>query len=377
MREIIKREMHILVQDRKMVLFVVLCAASAYAALIGNLYYGHIVQRIPVVACDYDGSKMSLELLAAVANADQYEIVGMADDDAAIQCLQQKKAAVALVIPQNFSRDLTANRPTELAFITDGSNTLQQGYAANPLQAVLGDFLAKQQERTLRENGMIHVPANPVQLTMRMPENPTQSYAYFYLYGVMLTAAQIGLLVSFGISVHSDFRKKVFFQNGIVKTLLAKQLVYIGLSGASVAMGLSIVIGILHMPYKGELPPLVLLCGAFLFAVANMGGLLALYFRTEVGMIQCMVFYTLPAFLLSGYIWPEIGMVPLIKWLSWALPVHYVLVDFRKLALSGGAAEAYSHSLILLGIGSVEMALIVCRMKYVQRLRQKIWTKNK
>ena len=71
-----------------------------------------------------------------------------------------------------------------------------------------------------------------------------------------------------------------------------------------------------------------------------------------------MVFYTLPAFLISGYIWPQIGMTGIINWLSCLQPVHYILMDFRAMALMGNAPDFCLHMAVFLTIGTLAFMLL-------------------
>ena len=84
-----------------------------------------------------------------------------------------------------------------------------------------------------------------------------------------------------------------------------------------------------------------------------MAGLLALYFRTKLTLTQFLVFYSLPAFLISGYIWPEQAMPGIIRFLAWLQPLHYAMVDFRQLALTGQSATWGIHACLLAGAGVI------------------------
>ena len=123
-------------------------------------------------------------------------------------------------------------------------------------------------------------------------------------------------------------------------------------------MAIFILIALFDMPLRGAISQIILLAAAFLLAVEGLGGIAALYFKTRLALVQAMVFYTLPAFLLSGYIWPETGMVDVVKWISLLQPVHYALSDFRNLALTGSSPDYWLDVGILLGTGSIALALL-------------------
>ncbi len=359
MWQLIVREATLLWNERRLVCIVLLFAASAYALLIGNLYKGHVVNRIPVIVCDQDGSAASRRLVRAVTNADQYKVVAVLPEyQTAEKLLNRKKGEAMLVIPQDFSKRLGRGEAIELAFVTDGSNTLYQGYSQSSMQAVAGTFAAEQAASAAMKNGAPELPPVPVSLSIRIKDNPTNSYSFFYLYGVMITAAQLGVTAAFAISQHYDLRKHFFCNRNIIRTLLVKELFYGILSLLSVMIGLTIITGVFHMPFKGQVWQFLLLYLCFVFAVINFSGLVAAYFKTDVAMMQCLVFYALPAFLMSGYIWPELGMIPAWKVISCCVPLHFILADFRDLALSGFSSTLFRHMFILLVMGMAEAAVL-------------------
>lgn len=361
-----KRELSLLLAERKLVAVVLLFAATAYAFLIGNLYRGHVVEHIPVVVCDLDGSAESRALCREIQAVHTYDVAVATDRlDEAEAALAQGKAAAVLVIPENFARDLSARRPVQLPFITDGSNSLVQSYSLAPIQELVGAFGAAQMARTAAADGMPELPIAPVSVSLRVPENPTGSYAFFYLYGVMLTAAQIGVMLSTALSVWGDARKPLFAENGVWKTLLAKQIFYGASSVLSMLIGLAVLVLCFQMPFKGSLFSFLPLYAAYAFTAMNFATAFALYFRTELALVQCLVFYALPAFLLSGYIWPEHGMIPLFRLISATFPLHYLLANFRGVALSGLPFSELLHDAVaLLAMGG---ALLLVNGKVLEK----------
>lgn len=348
------RELSILLAERKLVAFVLLFAASAYALLIGNLYRGHVVEHIPVAVCDLDGSAESRALLREMQTIHTYDVALATDDLAAAEAmLARREAAAILVVPEGFSKDLSARRPVQIPFITDGSNSLVQSYTLGPIQEIVGTLSAMQAAQTAAADGMSELPPAPVSVSFRIPENPTGSYAFFYLYGVMLTAAQLGVMLNTALSVWSDVRCGYFLGKDNVKKLLAKELFYGAFSVLSALIGLFWLVWLLDLPFKGSLWDFLPLYAAYAFAAMNLAALLALYFRTEIALVQCLVFYALPAFLLSGYIWPEHGMLPAWRVLSATFPLHYLLDNFRGIALSGADITGMIPDIFaLLAIGS-------------------------
>lgn len=189
-------------------------------------------------------------------------------------------------------------------------------------------------------------------MSLRMSGNPTQSYLEFYIYGVMIMASQIGILIAFGLSLQDDLKAN------IKPNLMAKEFTCLSFSLISIMIGIFILVTLFNLPFRADISKVLLLCAVFYFVVENLAGIAALYFKTSTSLIQCMIFYTLPAFLLSGYTWSEIGMTLPIKIISVLQPVHYILPDFRDLALIGTTSNYFLHISVLIMIG-IFLVLII------------------
>ena len=359
------RELQKLLTTGKLLLVLLLGAASAYALLIGNLYNGHTVNHIQIAICDLDNSAMSRELINNINDISTYDIAVTTNDEAAAQhYLDTNEVLGHVIIPQDFSQKISRQQAVNIAFITDGTNTLYLGYGLNSMQEVIGTFSAKYQALANIKAGTPTLPPVPVQLSPRVGDNPTSSYALFYLYGVMVTAAQLGVMLSFAMSIYYDYRSKITLHTSLFKALIAKEIVYSFLSSLSLMIGISIILGVFNLPFKGNPLHFLAIYTAFTFAVINLAGILGLYFKTKIALLQCLVFYALPAFLLSGYIWPQLGMIPFWQFIAYLFPIHYVMIDFRNLALIGNSSTLLPHIGALCAIGLVLFAILYTYIKH-------------
>lgn len=361
------REWQVLVHERRIIFIVLMFAASAYALLIGNLYRVQVVQNIPVAVCNLDGSHLSRQLTQMVAEADTYALTGnVASAEEAEELLAQGKIAAALIIPPDFSVKYYHGQKIELAFLQDGSNTLQTSYALAPMQSVCGLFAASYATQANLAAGTPELVPVPVNLSLRVTANMTQSYLAFYVYGVMLMASQLGMIMAFSMSMHEEWRQCPGSHKGIMETLVAKGIFYWVLSLLSVMLGITLLASLFGLPFRGSMAEMLCLAGGFLYCVEGLAGLAAVYFKTKLALVQTMVFYTLPAFLISGYIWPQIGMTGVISWLSCLQPVHYILMDFRALALMGNAPDFALHMAVYMVAGTLAFVI----------LHSYLWVKN-
>ena len=63
-------------------------------------------------------------------------------------------------------------------------------------------------------------------------------------------------------------------------------------------------------------------------------------FATEVLMLV-----SLPSFLLSGFTWPDFSMLPVIKGISWVLPLTHFIMPLRTVFMQGGDFSTVRHEL--------------------------------
>ena len=223
MWDILRRELLILCHQRRMVFIVLLAAASAYAMLIGTLYMGQTVQSIPVAVCDLDQSALSRQLIRDVASADTYHFVGTTASEAeGEQWLASQKAAAVVVIPSDFAEKFYQGQDVSLGFLQDGANTLEASYASVPMQLIWADWLGRYRAEAIAIHGTPQVQPGAVGLSLRYTANPTQSYLVFYVYGVMLIAAQIGITMSYGLAVQGDSRHGYYRRHGLFRVMAVK-----------------------------------------------------------------------------------------------------------------------------------------------------------
>lgn len=359
MLSLLRRECNIVLKKRLAVFIVLLGAASAYSLLIGNLYSGHVVTHVPIVICDLENSAASREFIRAIDTVDTYEVMATGQQAESEALVAKGKAAAAVVIPPDFSTRLAQGNALPVAVISDGTNTIQQNYMLTNIQEVIGTFNAAYGMQYYAALGVTNIPAVPVQVSVRVSDNPTNSYALFYLYGVMLTAAQLGVMLAVAMSIHQD--KGTVYDT--ILAIAAKEVFYGVLAVAAAGLGLFLLVSIWHMPFKGSLLPLFGLYVCFVAVIMNMAVLIARYFNTTIAMIQCLVFYALPAFLLAGYIWPAQVMLPMWRGIASLIPLHYIMSDFRSIALTGTAPQAATDMMVMascaVGLGIVNSFLLL------------------
>ena len=76
----------------------------------------------------------------------------------------------------HFAKNFYTQQPIGLAFMQDGANTLQAGYAASPMQSAVGVFATN----AAISNGTPQLSPSAISVSVRTYGNPTQSYPEFF-----------------------------------------------------------------------------------------------------------------------------------------------------------------------------------------------------
>jgi ABC-2 type transport system permease protein len=205
---------------------------------------------------------------------------------------------------------------------------------------------------------------SPISVTPQFVFNPGQNYGNFFLPGVLAALLQQVVVIGAALTWVREFR------SGEIRDLLeitrnpftlaaGKLLVYV-LIGAVWAVfffaGLFPVFGI---PFTGSR-----IAGSLLIVLMLAGmGLLAMTISSFVEhretAMQVMFIVSSPAFLLSGYTFPQFAMTGVARWAGYVIPLTPFLTGWRRVVLYGGGCADILPELAMLACGIVCFAGIM------------------
>ncbi len=285
------------------------------------------VRHSPTVVHDDDHSAASRALVRSFENTTFFDVVGHVRDDAEIEdALRTGEARVALVIPANFSSDVTRGRPVQVQLVVDGSDPQTVASATSTATALAG---------ARGEGARLEV----VPAILYNPDLRTAVFVVPGLVGVILTMTMV-MLTSMAIVRE---RERGTLEQLIVSPVTSLELV-VGKIVPYVAIGyvqmtVILVAGrlIFGVPLVGSV--LLLYACAFVFIAANLA--LGLTFstlaRTQQQAMQMSFFFLLPNILLSGFMFPFEAMPRVAQVLGQALPLTHFLRIVRGIALKGAS----------------------------------------
>lgn len=332
-------------------------AATAYLILFGILYYPGVVKEIPTVVCDEEHTAYSRLLTRQVDDDERLGLVRVvADEGEARDMLRRKEVYAAVIIPADFSHDILNGRSAKVLFMLNGANIITTNIATTAGNDIVNTFNTRfaARQAALRTSGdeqMLKKRISPVETTLRVLNNPTQSYMLFFVTGLAMAAMQQGFFLAIGAAVQCDFRNPELKGTSKGKLLVVKVGVYWVLSILSFGL-VCVLARLLGIPDRASIQSLGLLAGAFSFAAISLGLFASSIFHNELQFVRASIMYTVPAFIFGGYTWPLEAMDPVTQVVAQAFPMAWMSNAVRELFLSGHLATL-SHNLTALTVMGV------------------------
>lgn len=333
-------------------------AATAYLILFGILYYPGVVKEIPTVVCDEEHTAYSRLLIRQVDDDERLGLVRVvADEGEARDMLRQKEVYAAVIIPADFSHDILNGRSAKVLFMINGANIITTNIATTAGNDIVNTFNTRfaARQAALRTSGdeqMLKKRISPVETTLRVLNNPTQSYMMFFTVGLAMAAMQQGIFLAVGAAVQGDFKDTEGLKGAPkAAVLVVKVAVYWLLSVLSFALVCVISYG-LGIPDRASVTALLTLASAFSFAAVSLGLFASSIFHNELQFVRASIMYTVPAFIFGGYTWPLEAMDPVTQVVAQAFPMAWMSNAVRELFLSGHLATL-SHNLTALTVMGV------------------------
>jgi ABC-type multidrug transport system permease subunit len=146
--------------------------------------------------------------------------------------------------------------------------------------------------------------------------------------------------------------------------ILGKLLPYTAIGFGQTALVLLLMVFLFGVPIHGSVALLLFLSMVFLVSALGMGIVISTFAGNQSEAMQMSLMTLLPAFLLSGFVFPRESMPLLIYLISFLIPATYYLEILRGIILRGaGIVALWDEALVLAAFGLFFMILSVVRFK--------------
>jgi ABC-2 type transport system permease protein len=360
---IIRKEFIQIVRDPR-TLGLTLVYPVAMLFVIGFVF-SDTISATSLVVIDRDQSRQSRELLAAYENSEYFSLDYFVSSENEVQHLiEVNQARAAIIIPPDYSRNLTARRPAQVGFIIDGSdpNTASKALSA---AALVGQAMSTRitVERTQRASRASTSAALPIDVRTQVWYNPDMVSQYY------MVPALIGMILQFlttFLTATSIVRER---ERGTIEQLIVTPIRPWELMAGKLAPYVLIaffdtveilVAGVLvfNVPINGSLGLLLVLAGMFLVTTLGLGLFISTIANTQMEAMLTTMFTMLPAVFLSGFMFSLDSMPLVLKVISYVIPLRYFLIIIRGIVLKGSSAGVLIPEIIALAITSLVIMTI-------------------
>jgi len=364
---------------RKEMLHILRDARSLFAALMQPLVMLLIfgwalsldVDRIPTYVYDLDHSPQSRDLVRDFRGSRYFHIVEEVHDYGAIErAINRRDCLLGIVIPDTFARNIGLKQPAQVQILIDGSDSntaaIAQGYAEGVVS------LYSQRLQIPIQTAAGHVPAS-VTPDIRVWYNPDLLSANYIVPGlivviVMIIAANLGSLTVAREWENGTMEQLLSTPARPSELALGKLSAYFVVGAADLIIALLVGVFVFDVPLKGSVVLLMTSSAVFLIGSLGLGIMVSAMFRSQLMAYQMGTLISfLPAFLLSGFIYPLANMPRVIQAVSLIVPARYFMEVARGVFLKGIGVELLWFNLLLL----VGYAVVVFYFA-TRKLRQKV-----
>jgi ABC-2 type transport system permease protein len=325
------------------------------------------VDHLPTAVLDQDRSPQSRELVDAYRASNYFDILFYAATEEELgRLIDEGEAKAGILIPAGYGRDLTADNEASIAFVIDGSLPSVASTAFSAAQTV-----AQAQSTALIERLYnIDVEAESgIDVRARVWYNPDMKSANFMIPGLIAMILQVQSTLLTALSIAQEKEEGTIEQLIVtplrsIELIVGKVLPYVAVSLFNLLEVLFIGVLWFGVPVHGSVLLLLALGVLALLVSLGIGLLGSTIARTQQEAIFLIFFLMLPFIFLSGFFFPIEAMPRVLQWISYLIPLRYLLVITRGIILKGaGITILWEQALALLLFAAAMLVLAASRFR--------------
>lgn len=314
-----------------------------YALIFGLMYSNEVVTKMPVTLIDLDQSQLSRTLTRFISSSRSFDIqkTSRNPEVARDEILSNQKALV-LIIPRDFQKDVKRGKQVQVTAWINASNLLIANLNQAELKTIIGTVAAGVKLKLLQKTG--HSKKQAIGLIQGFNfdsaklHNPGMSYMQYLTPGLWAALLhQIFVLMGALLWVPEieRGRQKELAAMGFSKVLLGKVLFYSMVSCLILELFFRLLYPWFEIHLKTSVASALAFSFFFAFAAISLGALISVSTRSTLNALKAVILITSPAFILSGYTWPQDAMPTFYQYLGNFIPLTPYLTGFRKLYQEG------------------------------------------
>ena len=338
------------------------------------------VDHARIAWMDMDQTPESRDLRERFEGSGRFQVVALPRNEEEVAAALDRGAVLAVVrVLPEFARDLKRGRPTQVQVLLDGtdSNTasLVASYAGEVIAAYANDAGAAEQDMRVlaRSPGAIpNTGYTEVQARSRVWFNPDLRSRNYFVPGVIANIIMIVTMMLTALAIVREKEIGTMEQLMVtpirpIELMLGKTLPFALVGIVDVILVTAVALLVFRIPFRGS--ALLLFSCAVLYLATTLGAglLLSTVSQTQQQAMMGNFFFTIPAFMLSGFAFPIRNMPAVVQYLTYLNPVRYFMEIVRGIFLKGTGFAALWPQMACLAVFGVGM-IVLSTMRFHKKL---------
>jgi ABC-2 type transport system permease protein len=318
---------------------------------------------LPTAVLLQESSDVGRSILAAIRNTRFFAVTEQLRTETELdQALASGRVLFAVEIPAGFERALRRGDKPALLVAADATDPVATGGAVAALAQLVDSALAN--DRGLPDPGQ---PLFEIRTHDRY--NPAAVTALNIVPGLLGTILTLTMLIFTALSVTREIER------GTMENLLAMPItpleimlgkiapyVLVGFLQAALIVGAGVLM--FGVPIMGNLALLAALSTLFIATNLSFGYTFSTLAHNQLQAVQMSMMFFLPNMLLSGFVFPFLGMPRWAQIIGECLPLTHFIRIVRAIMLKGATlSQLHYDTLALAGLMAVAMTIAVTRFR--------------
>ncbi|HEX8992291.1 MAG TPA: ABC transporter permease [Anaerolineales bacterium] len=360
-RALIKKELTHMIRDPRTLIFIFIMPILQLVLL--GYANNTDVKNVPTVIFNQDNSQASRSLLDSFRSTGyfsfDYTVYSQSDVNTMIG---GGNAKVGIVIPPDYGAKLASGESSSVLVLIDGSDPTVASFvlSAAQLAGQAKGISVRTQQLSLSGTGaaMRAAAASPVDIRTRVLYNPDLVGSYNIVPGLIAiilfqTATSLTALAIVRERERGTIEQLIVTPIRNWELVLAKIIPYIIVSFADTILILAVGAFLFGVPIRGSLLLLFALTGLYLLPTLGYGLFISTVAQTQQQAQLMIMPMMLPAFMLSGYIFPISSLPVVLQLVGDLLPTTYFIYVMRAVVVKGVGLDLIMPQTIALSIFAV------------------------
>jgi ABC-2 type transport system permease protein len=320
-------------------------------------------RQLPTAVLVQESSDVGRSILAAIQNTKFFRVIEILRDNAEFdQALASGKVLFAVEIPANFERAVRRGDKPALLVAVDATDPVASGTAVAALSELVDTALR-------HDHGLPDTGTPLFEIRTHQRYNPAAITALNVVPGLLGTILTLTMLIFTALSVTREIER------GTMESLLAMPItpleimlgkiapyVLVGFIQATLILGAGVVM--FEVPVLGNIVLLAALTTLFIATNLSFGYTFSTLAQNQLQAVQMSMMFFLPNMLLSGFVFPFLGMPAWAQSVGEFLPLTHFIRIVRAIMLKGSTLGQLQYDVVALaGLMALAMIIAVTRFR--------------